>query len=279
MNDLTTNELMFENEQLEYIIDEQGEIWFSAEVIGRALDYKNPSMSINVLYNREKELLDQYSRRIIIYPEDKKVSGAPIRVFNHKGVYLICMKSSMPRAVKFQMAVAELLDSIRKQEKFIVTKEQVELELERIKTNRLYLASDLLKDLEKNEAIDQRWISHSKMLIVAEITGQRLDFEMEINLSDFLKTQGHKATDTELISFGRVCAQTYRLIKGKEPKKTNKQLRTGIRKINYYTVEDLPIIQRAYREWKDTNQTSLVDNLNIECRTQNTISLRPKGAN
>ncbi|MFQ6054906.1 MAG: Bro-N domain-containing protein [Methanosarcinales archaeon] len=147
---LVTKDILFENEQIEYIVNEHGEVWFSAETIGRALEYKNPSVSIGVIYNRNEELLKKYTQLIALYHDDKtNTDGSTrIRVFNHKGVYLICMKSTMPRAVKFQIAVANLLDDIRKQEKVIVSKDQ--LELLKLKVREKELTAEIVR-LENNK--------------------------------------------------------------------------------------------------------------------------------
>jgi len=147
---LVTNNFLFENEQLDYIVDEEGEVWFSAETIGRALGYKNPSVGVNHIYGKDKVLFEQYTRLIPLAPSEQSLSVTHIRVFNEEGVYLICMRSSMPKAIQFQISVAHLIKDIRKQEKIIVHRDQ--LELLKLKVREKELTAEIAR-LE-NEKID-----------------------------------------------------------------------------------------------------------------------------
>lgn len=42
-------------------LEYEGQILFSSEEVGRQLGYKNPSKSINILFNRNQKELDGYA--------------------------------------------------------------------------------------------------------------------------------------------------------------------------------------------------------------------------
>ena len=51
-------------------VENNGQILFSAEEIGRQLSYKRPAKSINIIYNRNQKELDSYVRHIKLMCRD-----------------------------------------------------------------------------------------------------------------------------------------------------------------------------------------------------------------
>lgn len=92
-------------------IEENGEILFTAEEIGRHLGYKKPVQSVNVLWNRNQKELRGYARYINLIYRD----GRPrqTRLFTEEGVYIISMLAQTPQARDFRARLARLLRELR----------------------------------------------------------------------------------------------------------------------------------------------------------------------
>lgn len=68
-------------------IENNGQILFSAEEIGRQLGYKKPAKSINIIYNRNQKELHSYAVGIKLMSTDGK--HYEVRHFTEEGVYII----------------------------------------------------------------------------------------------------------------------------------------------------------------------------------------------
>lgn len=94
-------------------IENNGQILFSAEEIGRQLGYKKPAKSINVIYNRNQKELNSYARGINLMCRDGK--PREVRHFTEEGVYILSMLAQTPQAAQFRAKVAALLRHIREE--------------------------------------------------------------------------------------------------------------------------------------------------------------------
>ena len=94
-------------------IENNGQILFSAEEIGRQLGYKKPAKSINVIYNRNQKELNIYARGINLMCRDGK--PREVRHFTEEGVYILSMLAQTPQAAQFRAKVAALLRHIREE--------------------------------------------------------------------------------------------------------------------------------------------------------------------
>lgn len=92
-------------------LEYEGQILFSSEEIGRQLGYKNPSKSINILFNRNQKELDGYARHINVMCRDGQSREA--RHFTEEGVYILSMLADTPLAREFRAKLARLLREIR----------------------------------------------------------------------------------------------------------------------------------------------------------------------
>ena len=100
----------FNGTRIEFI-EEQEDIWITAEAIGSGLEYKNPRISIMNLYSSRRDELEEYSSVIEL------VTEAGIRkttVFTEMGAYLLIMFSNQPRAKEFRKWIASVIKEIRK---------------------------------------------------------------------------------------------------------------------------------------------------------------------
>lgn len=92
------------------VIHHKKDYWLNAEQIGSALEYSNARKSINDIYNRNKELLADYTCVRKLRTQGQK---RQIRVFNEEGVMLITMKSRQPKAIEFQKWAVKVLKNYR----------------------------------------------------------------------------------------------------------------------------------------------------------------------
>lgn len=81
-------------------IENNGQILFSAEEIGRQLGYKKPAKSINVIYNRNQKELNSYAVGIKLMSTDGK--RYEVRHFTEEGVYILSMLAQTPQEVSFR---------------------------------------------------------------------------------------------------------------------------------------------------------------------------------
>jgi len=95
----------------ESFIEHNGQFWLDARTIGEALGYETPGVSINTLYDRNKEELDDFSTYITLMSVDGKEREQ--RIFNEEGIYIISMLARTDRAKLFRRAVAKLLKKRR----------------------------------------------------------------------------------------------------------------------------------------------------------------------
>lgn len=94
-------------------IEENGEILFSAEEIGRHLGYSKPADSINVLFRKNQNELKHYATSIKLIAVDGKERET--RAFSEEGVYILSMLARTNEAKKFRARVALLLRRLRRE--------------------------------------------------------------------------------------------------------------------------------------------------------------------
>lgn len=117
--------------------------------------------------------------------------------------------------------------------------------------DRAMTGLSLLKD---NPYVDPRYIARVTQLVVDESMGLREAEPQEVSLMDFLGAQGLKITDAsdpKLLSFGKTAASTFRRVRGREPLKRSKVLKTGEFMVNYYTTADMDVLEKAYQGWRN----------------------------
>lgn len=103
------NELNLINEK--DIIMQDGIICMDAESIGRALGYATPAESINKIYQRNQEELNNYSIKVKMTFEGKQAYYK--RVFTEEGIYIISMLANTDKAKAFRRELAAFLKQKR----------------------------------------------------------------------------------------------------------------------------------------------------------------------
>ena len=96
------------------IIDQNGEGWMIGEEIGKALEYSEPRKSINNLFDRYRDELEEYSVDIKLVATDGKQYDT--RVYNEEGVMMIGFLSKQPKAVAFRKWAVKILKAYRNKE-------------------------------------------------------------------------------------------------------------------------------------------------------------------
>ncbi|WP_110929732.1 BRO family protein [Paenibacillus bouchesdurhonensis] len=95
----------------DFWMDEHGEVYMTREQIGRALQYRDPASSIEVIHRRNADRLDRLSSTV-------KLTGVDGRerehiVYKVKGIFDVIRYSRQPIADDFMDWVYDILDAIR----------------------------------------------------------------------------------------------------------------------------------------------------------------------
>lgn len=91
-------------------LERRGEVYFTAEEVGKQLGYADPRTSINTLYQRNILELQDYASDIKLMSEAGERS---VRVFTEEGVYLLSFLAQTDKAAEFRRRVASLLKWVR----------------------------------------------------------------------------------------------------------------------------------------------------------------------
>jgi phage antirepressor YoqD-like protein len=92
--------------------DDKGDIWFTREQIGQALEYSFPQEAIQKIHERNSDRLDKFSVQVKLTSTDGKVYNTT--VYSQKGLNEICRFSRQPKADAFMDWVWEVVESIRR---------------------------------------------------------------------------------------------------------------------------------------------------------------------
>ena len=143
------------------VVDQDGEGWMIGEDIGKALDYSEPRKSINNLFDRNRDELEEYSVDIKLMATDSKQYDT--RVYNEEGVMMIGFLSKQPKAVAFRKWAVKILKAYRHKE-LVQQSASYHEELKRHWDTRLkleqalndqitYLQSQLAKSLDASQGM------------------------------------------------------------------------------------------------------------------------------
>jgi len=124
------------------VIDHNQERWMTGEDIGLALEYSEPRKSINNLFDRFKDELEEYSVDIKLMSTDGKQYDT--RVYNEEGVMMVCFFSKQPKAAQFRKWAVKILKAYRNQELVAPHSwlaKELEAARELLATQRLLIAS------------------------------------------------------------------------------------------------------------------------------------------
>lgn len=97
---------------LDYI-EQDGQVLFTAEEVGRHLGYANPAISVNKLFRQNENELKHYSTCTKTVQVDGKLRET--RAFTEEGVYILSMLARTNEAKRFRARVALLLRRVRRE--------------------------------------------------------------------------------------------------------------------------------------------------------------------
>lgn len=112
---------IFNDVHIDFFKTDSDEIIMTAEQIGSALGYADGRKSVLKVFERNVEVLEQYSDVVKLTATDGKEYDT--RIFNEKGIYRIAFISKKPRAIEFQEWVLEVISTIRKTGFYMTTTE------------------------------------------------------------------------------------------------------------------------------------------------------------
>lgn len=102
------------------IIEENGELWFIANQVAEAVEYKNPRQATSDLLERNPtDFEGLYQSKQIAYAGQLR----EVTLLNEEGLYLFCMLSKTPKATQFRRWVAKFLKTFRQNKLALVNTE------------------------------------------------------------------------------------------------------------------------------------------------------------
>lgn len=104
--------------------NESEEIFMTTDQLGEALGYVNPKKGIGMIIKRNEYLKD--SKFSSVHTLMTKAGERETRVFNEDGIYEIAFKSNTKKAFEFRDWVRGILKSLRKGEKQLVSRDDIE---------------------------------------------------------------------------------------------------------------------------------------------------------
>ena len=147
--DIFNNELIYNNNKINYVIDIENNIWFKFLSLAKLLNYKSRKDTLRTLVSKDNKLLLKNIKIIV------KVKEHPNTVYiNEKGIYNFLMKSRMKSAKEFQQwLINEVLPNLRKHGKYEINK-KIKQKLKNLNKKIIKLQKDnikLKKDMTKNK--------------------------------------------------------------------------------------------------------------------------------
>jgi prophage antirepressor-like protein len=171
--DIYNSVLKYNNNEINFIIDYNGNIWFKFINITQLLNYKSRKDALKLIKKENKKLL----KHIKTF---NKTDNHPNTVFiDEVGLYMFLIKSKMKNAVEFQLwVVSEVLPNLRKFGKYEVDK--------KIKT-KLKNLNNKIKELKKSNLILKNNMTKNKYPIGDHVYAILDDSKYKIGYTKNLK--------------------------------------------------------------------------------------------
>ncbi|MEW5804448.1 MAG: Bro-N domain-containing protein [bacterium] len=118
---LTTQKFGDIDIQVIKLAEDPGNLWFTGEDIGTALDLADPRDAVNQIFQRHRDELEEFSSTFKLKVEEsssdtKLVSEAGLRetrIYSEEGLYLITMFARSQKAKEFRRWVVSLVKAYR----------------------------------------------------------------------------------------------------------------------------------------------------------------------
>ena len=187
--DIYNSVLKYNNNEINFIIDFDGNIWFKFINITKILNYKSRKDALRLIKKENKKLI----KNIKTF---NKTDNHPNTVFiNEIGLYTFLIKSKMKDAIEFQLwLVSDVLPNLRKFGKYEVNK--------KIK-NKLKNLNNKIKDLEKANLILKNNMTKNKYPIGEHVYAILDDSKYKIGYTKNLKKR------LEVYNTGKANKSTY----------------------------------------------------------------------
>lgn len=175
---------MFEGNEMNIYTNENNDVFMTREQIGKALGYANPRESIKNIHSRNKDRLNQFSRKAQIDTPSGKQETV---IYNEKGIYEILRYSKQPKADAFYDWVYDLLSKLRKGEyqviqpnteydKIQIQKQRAEAMLLNARTRQ----AKLILDMQKNKTLSPVAVELLQINALEVLTNNQADYRPEI---------------------------------------------------------------------------------------------------
>ena len=139
--------------------------------------------------------------------------------------------------------IQEAIKEYEKERNELVLAQMEKFKIQKSELARRYIAT--LKDLD---FIDERYLKRLAEFGMSLLTGDVITEKQQITVEEFLKSK--KIYDKGLrTSFGLFLSKFYKKKTGRKPKKALTIINGKEIFTNYYTLEDLAVLEEAFQEW------------------------------
>ncbi len=194
-------------------------------------------LSFIVTHLGQRDMLKFILKRIL------KMSSGCIPVLKNR--VLAAYFSINPRVEpdNLKSVIQEAIAEYEKNRTELITAQMEKLKIQKSELARRYVAT--LKDLD---FIDRRYLKRLAEFGISLLTGDLITEKQQISIEEFLKAK--RIYDRGLrTSFGLFLSKFYKKKTGKKPKKALAIINGKETFVNYYTIEELPILEEAFKEW------------------------------
>lgn len=175
---------MFEENEMNIYTNESNDVFMTREQIGLALEYANPRQAIKTIHLRNKERLDQFSKRAQI---DTPSGKQDTTIYNEKGIYEIIRYSKQTKADKFYDWVYDLLSDLRKGNLQVVQpqSEQDKLKMQQQRAEAMLLnartrQAKLILDMQKNNTLSPVAVELLGVNALEVLTDKETDYRPQV---------------------------------------------------------------------------------------------------
>lgn len=96
---------------MEFLKNENGELYLDMEALGKSLGYNHPRESVNTIWQRHKTEMRGFSGMKTMIANDGK--KREMRFFTEEGCYMVAMLSNTPKAAAIRYKLALILKKYR----------------------------------------------------------------------------------------------------------------------------------------------------------------------
>ncbi len=130
------------------------------------------------------------------------------------------------------------------------------LEMARFQADKAMKLKEMAFDLQSRGIFDLRYVRRVIEHSVSLLTGEVVSPKVMVDLSAWLGSHGILPSGGNVMNFGKIVAEVYRKVQGREPGKRPMLIRGREILANYYQEpDDLPVLEEAFSLFKKTIKT------------------------